>query len=54
MREKRLFNLSSFAITENNNTRLEGTKQNTINNNSVTVTNGSTPTDRKVQLVTTI
>lgn len=37
MREKRSFNLLSFAITDNNNTRLEGTKQNTINNNTVTV-----------------
>lgn len=53
-REKRSFNLLNFAITENKNTRLEGTKQNTMNNNTVIVTNGCTPTDRKVQLVTTI
>lgn len=37
MREKRSFNLLSFAVTDNSNTRLEGTKQNTINNNTVTV-----------------
>lgn len=54
MREKRSFNMLSFAMTENNNNRLKGTKQNTINNNTVTVTNGSTQTDREVQLVTTI